>query len=72
MLTTSGLIKNKPCWEKRKVQTSLLKDSPRSLPVENFNLPPERRVAQHVCVLHPEAQGKLAPTVQLSKMVSVL
>lgn len=32
-------------------------------------------VAQHACVLHPalweEAKGKLAPTVQVSKMVSV-
>lgn len=41
-------------------------------PVENFNLPQERRVAQQVCVLHPEAQGKLAPNVQVSKMVLVL
>ena len=76
MLTASALIKNKPRWEQREVRTRLLKDSPLSLPAENFNFPQEPTVAQHACVLHPalwaEAEGKLAPTVQVSKMVSML
>lgn len=44
-------------------------------PCREFQFPPqESQVAQHACVLHPalwvEAEGKLAPTVQVSKMVS--
>ena len=58
-----------------KVGTRPLKDSPLSLPAENFNFPQESQVAQHACVLHPalwvDAEGKLAPTVQVSKMVSM-
>lgn len=67
MQTASALIKYMPRWEKREVQTALLKDSPPSLPVENFNLPREQGAAQHACVPQPAfwARGteKLAPTV---------
>lgn len=73
--TASALIKNMPCCEKSKVRTTLLKDSPLPLPAENFNFPHESQVAQHDCVQHPvlwvETEAKLAPTVQVSKMVSV-
>ncbi len=76
MLTVRALIKNVPRWDQREVRIMLLKDSPLSLPAENFNFPQGARVAQHACVLHPalwvEAEGKLAPTVQVSKIVLVL
>lgn len=75
MLTASALIKNMSCWELREMRTRPLKDSPLSFPAENFNFPQEPMVAQHACVLHPalwvEAEGKLAPTLQVSVMVSV-
>lgn len=47
VLTASALIKNMACWEQREVRTRLLKDSPLSLPAENFNFPTEPVVAQH-------------------------
>ena len=47
VLTASALIKNMACWEQREVRTRLLKDSPLSLPAENFNFPQEPVVAQH-------------------------